>query len=185
MQFGLDSIDAAYRLDDVFGAGVEFAALGVMIDAMVALDGGEQSHDLFLADLHAPPHAGAWADGLERGDDEVGITEHKAAGLWSEQSLTAGEDGEIETFVDVLAQPADGGNIGSTVVHGWDAVFLADLDPLRSRDPALGFGDVQEEHHGRALVDSLLKLFPRFDLDGFGASHPNLRIEAQSDGFSG
>ena len=174
------TVDRTRGCDDVVRTSIELPPFGIVVDAVVALDSGDQTHDLFLADLHPTADARPRTDGLLSSFDQVGPTQDEAARLRPNQSLAAGEDHQIEAFVHVLAQTLFRRHVGGAVVHRGDVVFLRHLDPLSSRDLTLRFADVEEEEHRGLLIDGFLEFLARLDLDRLGARRPDLCVEPEA-----
>ena len=172
---------AAYfleRLHHAFRAAVEFAPFGRVVDIQIALDSSNQAHDLFLANLHAPPDATIRTDRFPGGLDQIRTAEQEARGLRPKQALAPGKDHHVEALLDIVTQPIRGRDIRRGVVHGRNAMRLRHFDPFRAFQLAQPIRLVEEEHHGRAIVECPLQFLPRLNPNRLGSDQLHLGLVA-------
>ena len=129
-----------------------------MVHREESLDGGQQAHDLFLADFHSAADSHAGAQGSSASRDQIGPAQQQAGGLGTSQSLAAGKGDQIETLVEVLRKAARRGNVRGGVVEDRNGMILAGADPILPFDLAQRLIPVEEKEHRRARVDRLFEL---------------------------
>src|SRR4029453_13445931 len=100
----------------------------------------------------APADAGVRAHGRDGGIDQVLAAYQEARALRPPQRFTAGECDQVETFANVLRQPADRRSVRGGVIERGYAALLAHADPLVALDLAVGLHFVVEEHHRGAVI---------------------------------
>src|SRR6185436_4753257 len=86
-------------------------------------------------------------------------------------------------LLHVLAQARGRGYIGRRIAECRDAALPAEFDPLLALDLPLRVGLIEEEQHGRPLVDGLFGFLAGLYPDDLGAGQEHLGLIARAVGL--